>query len=97
MAARKYSRIQEKGQVTLPADFRRKMGLEKGDLVTFEEMDGGLLITPREVLSTRALNEIGAALREQGLCLEDLIESGNEDRIYNAHEIYDQNAANERD
>lgn len=80
MAERKLVRVQEKGQVTLPAEFRRKLGLEKGDLVAVEETDGGVLITPREVLATRTLNEIGAALREQGITLEELIESGREIR-----------------
>ena len=49
MAARKYVRIQEKGQVTLPADLRRTLNLNKGDLVAVESTDGGVLITPVSV------------------------------------------------
>lgn len=76
----KLVRVQEKGQVTLPAQLRRKLGIEKGDLVAVEEANGGLLITPQEVLATQALDEIGEILRSKGLTLEDLIESGRKER-----------------
>lgn len=73
---RKLTRIQEKGQVTLPADLRRRMGLKKGDLVAVTETPAGILITPQEVVATQALADIGEALKEQGLSLEDMIERG---------------------
>src|SRR5688500_12230267 len=78
--ARKFVRIQEKGQVTLPADVRKRLGLKKGDLVAVVETPEGVLITPQEVVATKALAEIGKVLKEQGLSLEDMIESGREIR-----------------
>lgn len=72
--------IQENGQVTLPIEFRRKYGLEKGDIVVFEETDAGLLISPREALAMKLLDEIGEALQERGISLDDLIESGRDIR-----------------
>lgn len=80
MAERRLVRVQEKGQVTLPAEIRRKLGLKKGDLVAVTETDDGLLITPQQALANQALDRIGAVLREQGLTLEELIESGREIR-----------------
>jgi antitoxin PrlF len=79
-AERKLVRIQEKGQVTLPADIRKRLGLKKGDLVAVKETPEGVLITPQGVLALRALDEIGKALKEQGITLEDMIESGREIR-----------------
>lgn len=73
---RKLVRIQEKGQVTLPANLRRKLGLKKGDLVAVEETENGVLITPQEVLAMKALDRIGKELNRRGLSLEELIESG---------------------
>ncbi len=69
-------RVQEKGQVTLPADVRKRLGLKKGDLVAVVETPEGVLITPQEVVATKALTEIGDALKEQGLSLDDMIERG---------------------
>lgn len=88
MARRNLVRVQEKGQVTLPTELRRKLGLKKGDLVAVEETEGGILITPQEVLATRALDEIGKALAERGVTLEDLIESGREIRGELIQETY---------
>ena len=77
---RKLVRVQEKGQVTLPTELRRKFGLKKGDLVAVEETEEGLLITPQEILAVKALDRVGEALRERGLSLQELIESGREIR-----------------
>ncbi len=76
----KLVRVQEKGQVTLPADVRRNLGLKKGDLVSVTQTDEGILITPQEVIANRLLDQIGEALREKGLTLDELIESGREIR-----------------
>ena len=86
---RRLVRVQEKGQVTLPAEVRRKLGLKKGDLVAVAVTEEGLLITPQEVLATRALDRVGEALRQRGLSLDDLIESGRDIRAEIAKEKYD--------
>lgn len=76
----KLVRIQEKGQVTLPSEVRQKLGLKKGDLVAVMETEGGVLITPQQVVANKALDRIGQVLKEKGLSLEELIESGREER-----------------
>lgn len=80
MLERKLVRVQEKGQVTLPAEVRRRLGLKKGDLVAVTQTPEGVLITPQEVIAMKALDRLGDILREQGLSLEELIESGREIR-----------------
>lgn len=72
----KLMRVQEKGQVTLPADIRKRMGLKKGDLVAVEATADGVLITPQKVLALRDLDRMGAILREQGITLDEWMESG---------------------
>jgi len=70
----------EKGQVTIPLEVRKKLNLKKGDLVTFVETETGVVIKPAEVIVTAALAEIGRALKEKGISLEQLIERGREIR-----------------
>jgi AbrB family looped-hinge helix DNA binding protein len=81
-------RVQEKGQVTLPAAVRKRLGLRKGDLVSVEVTPQGALITPQEVIATRALDRIGEALRERGLTLEQMIESGRDERAELIAQLY---------
>jgi len=86
--SQKYSRVQKKGQVTIPVEMRDKLGLKEGDLVAFIETDDGILISPQEVLALRALDRIGAALKERGISLDELIESGREERGNTIEEKY---------
>jgi AbrB family looped-hinge helix DNA binding protein len=72
--------VQKRGQITIPIDLRRKMGIEEGGIVAFVETEDGLLLSPRKALALDALNRIEQALGEQGITLDDLIESGREIR-----------------
>jgi len=72
--------VQKRGQVTIPIELRRKLGIEEGGVVAFIETKDGILLSPREVLAMDALDRIGEVLREQGISLEELIESGREIR-----------------
>lgn len=56
-----YSRVTSKGQMTIPADARRKYGLEEGSLVAVEERADGLLLkhVPDIIASAGALSEFG--------------------------------------
>lgn len=73
-------KVQEKGQVTIPAEIREKLGLKKGDLVIFVETEQGIVIKPAEVIVTEALDEIGQVLKEKGIALEQFMEKGREKR-----------------
>jgi AbrB family looped-hinge helix DNA binding protein len=80
VAERKLVRVQEKGQITLPAAARRRLGVKKGDLVAVVETEEGVLITPQEVLGARTLAEMGRILKESGVDLNELIASGRDMR-----------------
>jgi len=73
-------RVQEKGQVTIPLQIRKRLKLKKGDLVAFVETNAGVLITPAEVVVTQAAEAISRSLKEKGVTLEQLIERGREIR-----------------
>ena len=80
MAGQRLVRVQEKGQVTIPTEIRRRLGLKKGDLVALSETAEGILITPQQVIAHKALEELGEIIRAQGLSLEEWIEQGREER-----------------
>jgi AbrB family looped-hinge helix DNA binding protein len=74
------SRVQKKGQVTIPAEIRERLGIKEGDLVVFTEAEGGVLVKPQRAAAPDDLDElldaIGLALKERGIALDELIESG---------------------
>lgn len=82
-------RVQERGQVTIPKEIREKLGLKKGDLVTFVETDEGVMLKPAEIVVSDAMDEIGEALKERGLSLDELMERGREIRGELVEEEYD--------
>ena len=71
-------KVQEKGQVTIPLEIRQRLGLKKGDLVTFMITEAGVVIKPAEVIVTEALDEINRALKAEGISFEDLMAQGRE-------------------
>jgi antitoxin PrlF len=95
--AKKVYTIQENGQVTLPVEFRKRYGLKKGDVVVFKETEDGLLISPRVLLAAKLMEELGDALRDKGVSLEDLIESGRDIRQAIFDEKYAQDADDQSD
>jgi|ERR671914_748539 AbrB family looped-hinge helix DNA binding protein len=88
MNDRKLVRMQEKGQVTIPTEIRKKLGLKRGDLVAVMETPEGVFITPQQVVAAKALESIGKILKEQGLSLEEVTSSGRELRTAILQEMY---------
>ena len=80
MARTPLSRVQDNGQVTIPSEVRKKLGLKKGDLVAFVETEQGIMIAPQETVAADALERIGEILRENELTLEEIMASGREIR-----------------
>jgi AbrB family looped-hinge helix DNA binding protein len=85
---KKVTKMQERGQVTVPVEFRKELGLGKGDLIAFEKVDQGLLLRPQEVVAMETLDLIGDALEKRGISLEELIDDGREIRSKLMEEEY---------
>ena len=88
MNDRKLVRMQGKGQVTIPTEIRKKLGLKRGDLVAVMETPEGVFITPQQVVAKLALDRIGDTLKDQGLSLAELIASGRQIRTDILQEAY---------
>jgi hypothetical protein len=62
--------------------------LRQGDLVTFEETAEGVLIKPARVIVKDALEEIGEALKAEGITLEQMMERSHKIRENLVEEMY---------
>lgn len=81
-------RVEIDGRVALPVEWRERHGIKQGDLVALFETARGVLIVPRDAELDNALDTIGDALREQGVTLDELIESGRDIREELMREFY---------
>ena len=59
--AKKVFIIQKNGQVTFHIEFRRRYNLSTGDAVVFKETAEGSLISLKEALVTKLLDEIATS------------------------------------
>ena len=84
----KTARVQERGRITIPLEVRLKLGIQKGDLVTFVETDEGFVIKPASAVANEALDEIGEALRSKGVTLEQWLAQGRRIRGEIARQKY---------
>jgi len=89
LMAKKMFTIQGNGQVTIPMALRMRYGLKKGDVVAFEETEDGLLISLKESMAMKLLDNIGDGLKAKGITIEELIESGLEARGELIKDTYD--------
>ena len=67
-----------KGQVTIPADVRQRLGLESGDRIEFVEIEGGFAIKPaiddvrslkgllRKPAKAVSIEDMNATIRQRG-------------------------------
>jgi antitoxin PrlF len=68
------STVTTKGQITLPRDVRRALGLEAGDKVDFVEVEGGYKLVPLRK-DVRALKGRFARRVERAVTLDEMEEA----------------------
>ena len=77
-------RVQEKGQVTIPREIRRKLKLKKGDLVTFISTENGIVIKTLNSAAEDLLAVLEKSLKTREIEIEQVLtrsRSTNADQI----------------
>jgi bifunctional DNA-binding transcriptional regulator/antitoxin component of YhaV-PrlF toxin-antitoxin module len=73
--------IRKKGSITLPVDLRSKYGMGEGDIFTLIDLgDGSFLLTPRASQVNRLGSRVAEILDGQGVSLDDLLSTLDEER-----------------
>ena len=72
--------VRERGTMTLPAEIRRRYGIQTGDAFELVDLDGIFLLTPMAAIVPELAREIERARLEAGLTTEDLLRSLREER-----------------
>ncbi len=72
----KISRIQKRGQVTIPIEIRQKLHLEEGDLVAFIETKEGIVLSPQEIVPAETGNKVESLRQQKSGTLDELFTFG---------------------
>ena len=80
MPVKRTVRLARRGVLTLPKPIREKYGLREGDMLTLIDLDGMLLLSPRESRIDMLANRIREELETQGETLESMLRALREER-----------------
>ncbi len=80
MSVKRTVRLARRGVLTLPKPIREKYGLREGDVLTLIDLDGMLLLSPRESRIDMLANRIREELETQGETLESMLRALREER-----------------
>ncbi len=80
--------VRERGQFTIPAEIRRQMGIEEGDVFSLLQLGDTLVATRKKLVTPEIASAIQALMQEEGLTLGDLLEGLEEQRRVYAREKY---------
>ena len=73
--------IRGKGTVTLPIEFRRKYGIDEGDVITLIDLgDGSFLLTPIITQVDRLGDRVARTIAEAGVSEEEILAVLDEER-----------------
>ncbi len=90
MASVETTKLGDKGTLVLPQAVRKLLGAKKGSVIAFVITDDKRVeVRALEADVMAALDEIGAALREQGVTLEQWMKDGRAIRRKLLKEMYD--------
>jgi AbrB family looped-hinge helix DNA binding protein len=82
--------IRRKGIITLPAELRKRYGLDEGDVFTLEDLgDGSFLLIPRVSQVTRLGDRVAGIMQEDGVTTEQVLRALAEEResYYQEHYV----------
>jgi bifunctional DNA-binding transcriptional regulator/antitoxin component of YhaV-PrlF toxin-antitoxin module len=67
------ARLSEKGQLTIPAEYRRLHDLERDSMLALIQMGDALVLVPLDEALEQITERLASAMRGAGVSVEDLI------------------------
>jgi AbrB family looped-hinge helix DNA binding protein len=80
--------VRERGQFTIPAEIRRQMGIEEGDVFSLIQLGDTLVATRKKLVAPEVAAAIEGLMREQGVTLADLLDGLEKQREVYVREKY---------
>jgi bifunctional DNA-binding transcriptional regulator/antitoxin component of YhaV-PrlF toxin-antitoxin module len=81
-------KLRERGQLTIPYEYRKELGLGKEDMLNVLKIGDVLVLVPRQLAGDVISKKIESAVKKKGLTLENLLKNLKEQRKRYSRETY---------
>ena len=68
-------KLRERGQLTIPYEYRKELGLGKEDVLNVLKIGDVLVLVPRQLAGDVISRKIENAMKKKGLTLENLLKN----------------------
>ena len=72
--------VRERGQVTIPAEICRQMGIQEGDVFSLIQLGDTLVATRKNLVAPAIAGAIEGLMEEEGVTLGDLLDGLDKQR-----------------
>lgn len=73
-------RVRDKGQLTIPFEFRKKFGIEEDTVVDVYQVGRAIIVAPENLLVRELARSVKGEMGDQRISLEDLLSELREGR-----------------
>ena len=81
-------KLRERGQVTLPYEYRKELGLDKEDVLNVLKIGDVLILVPRQLAGDVISRKIESTIKKKNLTLDSLLKNLREQRKRYSRETY---------
>ena len=81
-------KLRERGQLTIPYEYRKELGLGKEDVLNVLKIGDVLILVPRQLAGDVLSRKMESAMKKKGLTLRDLLNNLREQRKRCAKETH---------
>jgi len=81
-------KLRERGQLTIPYEYRKELGLDKEDMLNVLKIGDVLILVPRQLAGDVISRKIESAMKKKGLTLDNILKNLREQRKRYSKETY---------
>lgn len=81
-------KLRERGQVTIPYEYRKDLGLDKEDVLNILKIGDVLILVPRQLAGDALSRKMETSMKRKGLTLDNLLSNLKEQRKRYSKETY---------
>ena len=86
-------KLRERGQLTIPYEYRKELGLGKEDVLNVLKIGDVLVLVPRQLAGDVLSKKIESTMKKKGLTLNSILKDLREQRRGYSSETYGQKKA----